>query len=133
MLMQISEKSKQAFQEAAKKLGRTDALPDVSMIPADMGLYLAAHYMLATIIEAEKNGKVYDFNDHDHYKYEPWHTVKKDYEPGSGGGGFRFRVCGDGYGLTAVGARLCSNSSDECKANAEAYPDLWEIVKLIVK
>lgn len=133
MLLQISEKSKQAFEAAAQKLGRTAALPDVSAIPEDLGLYLKAHYMLATIIEAEKDGEVYDFNDHEHYKYEPWNIVDEGYEPGSSGGGFRLFVCVSGRDYTAVGARLCSNSRETCKANANKYPDLWEIVKLIVK
>lgn len=133
MLMQITAKSKQAFEDACKKLGRANAIPDFSMIPEDYALYLTAQLMLTTIIEAEKDGEIYDFNDHDHDKYEPWHYVEEGYEPGSSGGGFRFRGGGRDYDYAGVGARLCSNSGNEAKENANEYPDLWEIVKLIVK
>lgn len=133
MLLKISEKSKKAFEKAAKKLKLSTELPNLSMIREDLALYLTAQYMLSVIIEAGKNGKVYDITNHDNYKYWPWHIADEGYEPGSSGGGFSFGGCVIDDGTATVGARLSSNSSNECRQNAEDYPDLWEIVVLNVR
>lgn len=133
MLVQITEKSKAAFEAAATKLSLSTELPNVSLLREDLGLYITAVYMLAVIVEAEKDGKVYDITNHDVRKYEPLHTADEGYEPGSSGGGFSYGVYFNGYGCSFVGARLSSNSWKECEANAEEYPDLWEIFKLNVK
>jgi hypothetical protein len=130
--MQISEKSKAAYEAAAKKLNQSAAIPDFSMLRSDVALYMTAVLMLTTIIEAEKDGKVYDITNHDVRKYEPIHYAKEGYEAGSSGGGFSFCDC-DCVNVSSVGARLSSNSREECRANAESYPDLWEIFTLYVK
>lgn len=133
MLITITDKSKKAFKAAAKKLDISPSLPDVSMLREDLGLYLVAQLMLAVIIEAGKNGEIYDITNHDKWKYEPIHYAEEGYVPGSSGGGFSFRDC-DSVGVcSAVGARLSFNSREDAKKNAEAYPDLWEIVKLNVR
>lgn len=132
MLIQISEKSRQAFLDAANKLGRTEELPIVSMLPEDIALYLIAVYMLTTIIEAKKDGKVYDITDQDVRKYEPWFYVKEGYKPGSGSG-FSFRDSYYSFTHSYVGARLSSNSSEDSRLIATEYPDLWEIFILNVK
>ena len=134
MLVTISKKSKKAFEAAAKKLKLSPALPDLSMLREDLALYMTAQYMLAVIIEAGKNGKVYDITNHSKRKYENWHYAEEGYVPGSSGGGFSFYDFGyRGAGYSYVGARLSFNSPDEGKKNANDYPDLWEIVKLNVK
>ena len=131
--MKISEKSTQAFEAACKKLGRSTELPNFAMIPSDLALYLTAQYMLVTIIEAEKGSEQYDITNHDEWKYYPWHEADHGYVAGSSAGGFRFYVYDGVLARTSVGARLCSNSRQECEANAKNYSDLWEIITLIVK
>jgi len=132
MLITISEKSKKAFEAAAIKLGQPTTLPDFSMLRPDLALWLTANYMLAIIIEADKNGEIRDYNNHSTRKYWPWHYTKDGYEPGSGGG-FSYRDYACDGGSTAVGSRLTLNSWGEAKNSANDYPDLWEIVKLTVK
>jgi len=131
--MKISEKSIVAFEEACAELEISSELPDVSKLRPDLGLYLTAHYMLAVLKEAEKEGKQYDITNHSKDKWFPWHIADNVYVPGSSAGGFRFCVSDYAYGFTRVCARLCSNSEEESDANAKNYPDLWEIITLIVK
>ncbi|WP_346236131.1 hypothetical protein ABDK00_017010 [Niabella insulamsoli] len=131
--MEITQKSKDAFVAAAKKLSIAPELPDVSKMRPDLGLYITAVAMLAVILEAEKDGKVHDITNHDVYKYEPLFMAEEGYEAGSSGGGFSFDDFVDGRACSGVGARLSSNSRQECEANAEAYPDLWEIFILNVR
>lgn len=133
MKMQISEKSKAGFEAACKELKMSPALPDVSLLRPDLGLYITAVFMLAVIIEAEKGGEVPDITDHSVRKYEPWHYAQEGYEPGSSGGGFSLYDFVFVPDYSIVGARLSSLSGAECRANAEAYPDLWEIFKLNVR
>ncbi len=129
----ITKKSEVAFEAAAKKLGLATDVPDLNMLRPDLALYLTAVYMLVVINEAKKDGKIYDITDHDHIKYEPVHIADKGYTPGSSAGGFRYGDCASGDGGTAVGARLASNSPEECRELAEEHPDLWEIFTLNVK
>lgn len=129
--MNISKKSKAGFKAAAKKLNISADLPDVSKIRPDLGLYVTAVFMLAVILEAEKDGNVPDITDHSILKYEPIHIANAGYKAGSGGSGFSFGGCARAYSI--VGARLSSLSRASCEANAEAYPDLWEIFTLNVR
>jgi hypothetical protein len=132
MLVTISEKSKHAFISAAEKIGTSSIIPEFPNVREDLALWLTANYMMATIIEAGKDGKIYDTIDHSKRKYELWHEAEDGYTPGSGGG-FSY----GGYVIVLasanVGARLSFNSWDEGKDNANEYPDLWEIIKLNVK
>lgn len=130
--MEISDKSKSAFEAAAVKLGRSTQLPDFSMLPADVALYMTATLMLTTIIEADKEGRVYDITNHDNCKYSPYFYAKEGYIPGSSGGGFSFGGCDSDCGYSLLGARLTFNSRSEGRANVNNYPDLWEIVTLII-
>lgn len=132
-MVQITEKSMQGFKDACAKLGHTDALPNVDGLPADKGLYTQAVYMLATIIEAKKDGDIKDITNHDDYKYEPFFYAEENYVLGSGSGGFSFDDSDDGDAYSYVGARLASNSRADAREIAEAYPDLYEIFILNVK
>ena len=131
--MKISKRSTAAFKAAAKKLNISPELPGVSMLREDLAVWLTASYMLAVIIEAEKNGETHDITNHEVVKYEPIHKAAEGYEAGSSGGGFSFRVFDFDFGYSNVGARLSSNSSAACRENAKKYRDLWEIFTLNVK
>lgn len=132
MQVEISEKSHIAFREAAKKLGLSDQLPDVGMLRPDHGHWVISNYMMAVIIEADKDGELYDATDHGHGKWVNWHRAEGGYIPGSGGGfSYHGRVCDNS--LTHVGARLSFNSIASLVKNAEDHPELWEIIKLNVK
>lgn len=133
MLIKITKKSKQAFEKAAKKLGLSTELPNLSYLREDLALYLTAQYMLSVIIEADKNGEVYDITNHNKRKYEVFHYAEEGYKPGSSGGGFSYGVCDDVDDYSLVGARLSFNSWEEGKKNANDYPDLWEIIKLNIR
>lgn len=132
MLPEIKEQTKQDFETAAIKLGLSPELPNLSMLRPDLGLYLTAQYMLAVLIEASKDGKIHDITDHSKRKYQAYFVADDGYVPGSSGGGFSYDDCGLGHGNSRVGARLSSNSWEECKAIAEKYIDLWEIIILWV-
>lgn len=131
--MKISDKSKAGFEAAAKQLNISTELPDVSKVRPDLGLYVTAVFMLAVILEAERKGKTPDITDHSVRKYEPIHEAEEGYEAGSGGSGFSFYVTGNVRVYSLVGARLSSLSWEECRQNAEKYPDLWEIFTLNVR
>jgi hypothetical protein len=130
MLPEIKESSKKGFESAAIKLGLSTALPNLSMLRPDLALYLTSQYMLAVIIEAEKDGENYDITNHDKRKYENWFTADEGYVPGSSGGGFSFYGVRNDNDCTHVGARLSSNGREISKKIAEMYIDLWEIIIL---
>lgn len=133
MKVSISEKSKQAYEAACKKLGLTTQLPDLSMLREDLALYMTAKLMLVVIIEASKDGKIFDITNHKKRKYENIFYAKDGYKAGSSGGGFSFDACVDDYVCSYVGARLSHNSDSDGRSNAEEYPDLWEIIMLDVR
>jgi hypothetical protein len=133
MSVKITTKSKNAFKAAAKKLGISQEIPDFSFMRKDHGLYMLAVYMMITIIEAGKDGKVRDITDHSEWKYENYFRAKNGYKPGSGGGGFSFLGYGFGDDFSYVGARLSFNSSEKGEEMAKEHPDLWEIFMLNVK
>lgn len=133
MLPEIKESSKKGFETAAIKLGLSTELPTVSMLRPDLALYITAHYMLAVIIESEKDGENNDITNHSKRKYENWFTADDGYVSGSSGGGFSFSVTYSDFGCGLVGARLSSNSREISKKIAETYLDLWEIIMLYVK
>jgi hypothetical protein len=133
MLPEIKESSKKGFEAAAIKLGLSTELPNVSMLRPDLGLYLTAHYMLAVIVEAEKDGENNDITKHSKRKYENWFTAEDGYVAGSSGSGFSFYGTFNDYlTYTCVGARLSSNTREISEMIAETYIDLWEIIMLFV-
>lgn len=132
-MLQITEKSKQGFKDACEKLGHADTLPGVTGLPEDKALYITAVYMMITIVEARKDGKVNDITNHDVRKYEPVFFCDEGYKPGSASGGFSFFVNAVGRVYSTVGARLSSNSSQDARYIAENHPDLYEIIILNVK
>lgn len=133
MQITISEKSKKGFEAAAQKLGLNTELPVFANIREDLALWLTAKYMLAVIIEAEKDSKTEDITNHSVKKYEPLFYAKDGSVSGSSAAGFSYFDYAYAHGYSHVGARLASNSREACKANAEEYLDLWEIVMLNVR
>lgn len=132
MLPEIKESSKKGFEAAALKLGLSTELPTVSMLRPDLALYLTAHYMLAVIIEAEKDGENNDITNHSKRKYENWFAADNGYVPGSAGGGFSLSDALSVHTISSVGARLSSNTREVSIKIAETYIDLWEIIMLFV-
>lgn len=62
--------------------------------------------MMAVIIEAGKDGKVYDITDHSKRKYEVWHYAENGHVPGSGGS-FSYNDYEYDNDYTNVRAHLC--------------------------
>ena len=112
------------YEDACAALNRDpDVLPDVSMFQARNQQWLVDMYKLSVIAEALNEGWVADFSDPDEFKYYPWFYM------GSSGSasGFRFGDFACDYSYSGVGARLSSNSREDCNFIAKEYPDLWQI------
>jgi len=100
----------ETVQDAFALLGRDyNALPEVSMLPEDLGSFLTNTYLLATVIEAknyEANDNkpwIPDYTNWEEDKYEPSMYMGKD----SSGSGFSYYVY-DGWSTdSGSGSRFC--------------------------
>ena len=129
----MNEKTEKAFKEACKKLGISDALPNVDGLRQDLQLHILDYYVLCIIVEAANDGWIADFGDHDQRKYFPWPVVKAGYKAGSGGGGFACYDSDYAYAFAYVGARLSVKSPELAEQLFNDFPELWESVKLYLK
>ena len=104
------------FEDACTQLNIDQAsVPDLSMIPEEFRKPLLAAYKLMIIYKAINNGWKPDWSDDDPYKYFPWFGVLSS---GSG-----FSGSGSTYDCTrtAVGSRLCTDSSEKARYIAEQF------------
>lgn len=93
------------FEDACKKLGIKPDIPEVSN--DEFSKPVIAVYKLLIIYKAINNGWVPDWNNRDQYKYYPWFRVL------SSGFGFSLSCYGCAYAFTAVGSRLCTDTSEK--------------------
>jgi len=109
-------KTIKTFEDACTKLALDSKhLPDVSMIPAEFGKPIIAAYKLMIIFKAINDGWVPDWNDWSQYKYYPWYRVLSS---GFGFSGTHFVTTITG---TAVGSRLCTDTSEKAMFVAEQF------------
>jgi len=104
------------FEDACAHLNIDPAnVPDLSMIPEEFRKPLQAAYKLMVIYKAINNGWVPDWSDDGQRKWFPWFGVL------SSGSGFSYSHSHYGYGLTTVGSRLCTDSSEKAEYIAEQF------------
>jgi hypothetical protein len=96
------------FEDACKKLGLDPTkLPDVSGIPEEFAKPIIAAYKLLIIYKAINNGWVPNWGNMNQYKYYPWFRVL------SSGFGFSPTYYDYDFTRTAVGSRLCADTSEK--------------------
>ena len=104
------------FKDACTKLELDPAqLPDVSLIPEEFRKPIINAYKLMIIYKAINDGWVPDWNSRDQYKYFPWYGVL------SSGFGFSGSDYYCAYASTAVGSRLCTDTSEKAMYVAKQF------------
>ncbi len=115
-----------SFEDACKKEGFDPSIvPDVSKIPEEFREAILAVYKLFVAYKAINNGIEMDFRDPSFAKYWPWAKVLSS--------GFVFAGSAyvfDGAG-TAVGSRLCTDSSEKARYMFETFEKEYEKFWLI--
>lgn len=106
----------QTFEDACKKEGiDASKLPELSSVPEEFRKHIMAYYKLMVIYKAINNGWIPDWSNLEQYKYYPW-----------------FKVLSSGFGFsdsdylyvstgTAVGSRLCTDTSDKAMYIAKQF------------
>jgi hypothetical protein len=101
-------KTIKTFEDACKKTKiDPNDLPDVSKIPEEFRKAIIAGYKLMIVYKAINNGWVADWSNFNQWKYYPWFEVL------SAGFGFSATTYVYGRAGTAVGSRLCTDSSEK--------------------
>ena len=96
------------------------ALPDVSMIPEDLHKPIISAYKLMIIFLAINNGWRPDWSKSSQYKYFPWYRVL------SSGFGFSDSDFNCDSADTAVGSRLCTDTSEKAEYIAEQFQEEYK-------
>lgn len=105
-----------SFEDAcAKEYIDPTALPDVSMIPDEFRKPIVNAYKLLIIFKAINNGWRPDWSKSSQGKYYPWYEVL------SSGFGFSLSDYHYAYPGTAVGSRLCTDTSEKALYIAEQF------------
>jgi hypothetical protein len=101
-------------------------LPDVSKLPERFS-FLTTCFILSVIFEAINDGWEPDFSNHNQYKYFPWPWVSSS---GFGFSGTTYNYVGT---YSAVGSRLCTDTSEKAIWILEQFPELLKHWLLNVK
>ena len=114
-----------SVEEACKKLNfDINSIPDLSILPGDLGEKFRGGILCAIFIMAINNGWVPDYTNSNQAKYYPWVIASS---PGSG---FSFTNSDYCYDDTPadVGSRLCTDTSEKalwalecCKGHYEKW------------
>jgi hypothetical protein len=97
-----------SVEKACEKLNfDMNSIPDLSMLPGDLGLKFRAGILCAIFIMAINNGWVPDYSNSNQAKYFPWGIAS------SSGLGFRDSNYGFDYTITGVGSRLCTDTAEK--------------------
>ena len=118
------------YEDACKLNGAAPmTLADFEKFPENQRQYMLSVHRVVTVIEAQKQDRLFDWNDDDQDKYSPWWDMETygEAEPGSG---FAYYVYGCATTYTGVGARLSNFSTEETKFIAEV---MFEDYKVIMK
>ncbi len=101
-------KTIKSYEDACLKENHNPAnVPDVSMIPEDFGKAIVGLFKTMMFIKAVNNGWKARMGDSTQAKYYPYVWVL------SSGLGFSYSVCLYDSAVTAVGSRLCTESSEK--------------------
>lgn len=104
IVMKVDELRIQAdryFEYACEKLGISNALPDVSLLPERNQKAVIAFYKLSVIIQWVNEGWEPDLQDEEQFKYYPW------FEINSAGLGCSLTHYAASDPIAAFGSRLC--------------------------
>jgi hypothetical protein len=114
-------KTIKSFEDACAKLGLDPKnLPDVSNISEEFRKAILANYKLSIIYKAINNGWKLVWGNNSNYKYYPWFQVS------SSGFGFSSAHCICGSAYTAVGSRLCTDTSEKALYIGSQFEDLYK-------
>lgn len=106
----------QTFEDACTKENIDQTLlPDVTLIPEEFRKAIINAYKLMIIYKAINNGWIPNWDNNNEYKYFPWFWVSPS------GAGFSGSDCGYAGAVTAVGSRLCTDSSDKARYIASQF------------
>lgn len=125
----------ESFEKACELRGYdvNTVLPDVSNYPTKHQKAVLAFAKLVIINEAMNEGKEFDWNDDDEYKYYPWFDM--EFHKKNNPSGFRFyaSVCDYSATLTFGGSRLCFFTREDAKFAGEHFVDLYRDICVIEK
>jgi len=107
------------FEDACRKLGITEKLPEVSMLPKDQQEAIIAHYKLMIIAQALNGKWKPDWTNDNQYKYYPWFNMES-------GSGLSFHGCAYWSSYSPVGSRLCFKSRELAEYAGKRFKDLYE-------
>jgi hypothetical protein len=97
-----------------------NSIPDLSMLPGDLGEKFKQGILCAIFILAINNGWVPDYSDYDQRKYYPWPLVS------SSGFGFSLSYYVYVNAYSHVGSRLCFESQEKADYAGKQFPKLFE-------
>lgn len=111
-----------SFEHACQILGRSTALPEVSMLDEKHQKAIIAHYKLVIICQALNEGWEPNWHDDDEYKWYPWFDMDIKEESGSG-----LAFCGAdrAYSYSSLGSRLCVKSEELAEYLGQTFIDLY--------
>ena len=110
-----------SYEDACKKQNHDPLkVPDISMIPGDLGKKLVAVFKIMMFYAAINNGWLPDYSNLSQAKYYPWPWVLSS---GFGFSGSDYRY---GYAFTHVGSPLCTDTSEKALYAFEQCKDLYQ-------
>ncbi|MFZ4569722.1 MAG: hypothetical protein ACOYM0_01170 [Bacteroidales bacterium] len=122
-----------SFEDACKKMNVDPTeLPVVPKCREDLKKRIISDYKLCIVFEAINNGWTPDWTNWNQYKYYPWFEVKAT-KALSSGFGFSHSDYRYTRATTAVGSRLCTDTSDKAKYIAKQFEQEYQDFLLITK
>jgi hypothetical protein len=110
-----------SVEDACKHLNfDINSIPDLSMLPGDLGEKFKAGILCAIFLMAINNGWTPDYKNSNQVKYYPWPWVS------SSGFGFSGSDCSSVYSSASVGSRLCTDSSEKALWALEKCKEHYE-------
>jgi len=117
-----------SFEDACKKANEDPSLlPVVSLLSEEHRKAIIAYYKLIIIFKAINNGWTPDWSNWNQYKYYPWYRVL------SSGFGFHGSDCLCTGASTAVGSRLCTETSEKAVYIAKQFESVYMDYLLLSK
>ena len=113
------------FEYACEKLGISNVLPDVSILPERNQKAILAFYKLSVIIQCVNEGWVPDWQDCGQYKYYPW------FEVNSAGLGYSYTLYTVSNTSASIGSRLCFKTRQLAREWGQKLLPLYEDYLLI--
>lgn len=106
MKEQLKQEVEKYFQQACEKLGISNALPEVSMLPERNKEAVIAFYKLSVIIQCTNEDWEPNWKDRFEPKYHPWFEVTP------AGFGYSHTNSAASAALASIGSRLCYKTRD---------------------